>query len=158
MKKIMILVVGLFLVFGMSGCFNDPTGPTPPATVYDPTPTATPEESVTPEETPVETETWRVEIEGDPGTTFEFECYKVYNTDIQELLPLTNSETDPNGDWKTTTFNFDATYRFVYGGKVIGTEPASFVINFYKNGVYIHTATVYPDSSGNAPDFGGSYN
>jgi hypothetical protein len=153
MKKIMILVVGIFLIFGMSGCFENPTAP---ATVYDPTPTATstPEESVTPEET----ETWRVEIEGDPGTTFEFECYKVYNTDIQELLPLTNSETDPNGDWKTTTFNFDATYRFVYGGKVIGTEPASFVIRTYKNNVLIGTENVYPDVSGNAPEFGGSIN
>ena len=169
MKKFMILVVGIFLVFGFAGCFNTPTGPTaPPATVYDPTPTATqtatteviiiPSPTATATVSAVATETWKIEIVGDPGTTFEITCRKVDGADIQILFSSTSCELDSEGNWNTSDFSFDAVYKFNYIGKVTGIVPSSFILNFYKNGTLVHTATVYPDASGNAPDFYGSYN
>ena len=170
MKKFMILVVGIFLIFGVSGCLNNPTAPNPPATVYDPTPTATQTATETlPEATPtatatatvsaVATETWKIEIVADAGTTFEMTYASVNGGNVIEILfSSTTCVTDSNGDWKTTDHSFNADYQFSYSGKVTGMAPSSFILNFYKNGSFFHTTTVYPDVSGNAPDFGGSYN
>ena len=171
MKKFMILVVGIFLVFGFAGCFNTPTGPTsPPATVYDPTATqtATTEESVIPTATAtatatatvsaVATETWRIEIIADPNTTFELTYRKVEGANIIVLFSSTSCITDStSGKWDSTEFSFDAIYRLSYVGKVTGGTPTSFIVKIYKNGTPCDDEVVYPGGTA-APDFGGSIN